>query len=616
MISGEKGVFISWILKRENAKKMVLFFFNVLNEKLFNKPYEHSLKKYPEDIKQYYLKLCSIEQSFKYAFNDGPPILNSDLNTSPTSVQLASHLHSLSNKDINWRLNLRDPEDDASLHRFNWILYLLKKERLDEKEVDWIIVQLDRWVHNFQNEMKSSKLSLTSKTRWDSYTIGERISNILLFHHLVNIKISEQIMDALILQTKFLISKLEYFDKYTGNHIINNARSIYCSGIAFSSVYWMEFASKIIFRELPKLVTQEGFLREGSSHYQLLFTRWLIELYYFSITFKDITFSRFLEKYLEPLIKGCFFFFVKNKKSYKYIIPLFGDISPDFKPNWLIDFFDLNAQKTRASYFDVIWNNPFLKKNLVNNEKNIIIKDQLKLENPKSGWFRYKKFGQDIFFRSEKKGIPDYMGHYHWDFGHFCLFYKGNPILVDAGRENYLGSFGLSQEAHNTIKVDDFKFVPSKHHLFHPDYSDLNNDFKSFVHEDYIKTTFETSCIKRVDKSFSWERITLIDKKAFKLKDVFICSKKHVLKLYFHFDNKLKLIKEKKSSFLIKGEDIKAYLTFESNSEIEVKLHNGGLLRYGWQATEYGKNSPSYTLEVICNFVHTNCEVNCIINWG
>ena len=143
MISGEKGVFISWILKRENAKKMVLFFFNVLNEKLFNKPYEHSLKKYPEDIKQYYLKLCSIEQSFKYAFNDGPPILNSDLNTSPTSVQLASHLHSLSNKDINWRLNLRDPEDDASLHRFNWILYLLKKERLDEKEVELELPQVN-----------------------------------------------------------------------------------------------------------------------------------------------------------------------------------------------------------------------------------------------------------------------------------------------------------------------------------------------------------------------------------------------------------------------------------------------------------------------------------------
>ena len=131
-----------------------------------------------------------------------------------------------------------------------------------------------------------------------------------------------------------LTERLEYLSSQTSNHVCNNARALYLSGYYFQCKTFKELASEILFLELPKLITKEGYLREGSSHYQFLFTRWMLEVNYFARLASDLTLQAYLKPYLELLLKQCEFFLVKSNNGGRHI-PLIGDISPDFSVDWL-----------------------------------------------------------------------------------------------------------------------------------------------------------------------------------------------------------------------------------------------------------------------------------------
>ena len=84
--------------------------------------------------------------------------------------------------------------------------------------------------------------------------------------------------------------------------MVNNARAIYLAGVSFDCPEWKELALTIIELGVPLVVTEDGFLREGSSHYQFLFTRWLLEIYYFASIAEDEKMKEFLYPYLQLLL--------------------------------------------------------------------------------------------------------------------------------------------------------------------------------------------------------------------------------------------------------------------------------------------------------------------------
>ena len=61
-------------------------------------------------------------------------------------------------------------------------------------------------------------------------------------------------------------------------------------------------ASKTFSKLFKKLVTIDGFLRVGSSHYQFLFTRWMIEILFFAELFGDKKTSLLLKDFVKKLI--------------------------------------------------------------------------------------------------------------------------------------------------------------------------------------------------------------------------------------------------------------------------------------------------------------------------
>ena len=115
-------------------------------------------------------------------------------------------------------------------------------------------------------------------------------------------------------------------DNLTGNHIVNNARALIFAGHCAKDPKLVLLGRSILEENLPILL-KSGFLREGSSHSQFLFTRWLLEIMFIVCECKDNKTLNVIKPFVEEALLACDFFRINNKNNFE--IPKFGDISPD-----------------------------------------------------------------------------------------------------------------------------------------------------------------------------------------------------------------------------------------------------------------------------------------------
>ena len=333
------------------------------------------------------------------------------------------------NADQIWESNfhINDREDLSNLHRWSWALKLLSKEKqLNNDLINFIELSFLKWSQKFGSEKIDKR-----KIYFEPYNISERISNYVILVKLNIIKPNKEIEDSLIKQFNFLIKNIEVYKGKLSNHALNNLRAI----ILFSSYqkarnlenYGLNFFIYL----LKKKIDSNGFFKFGSSNYQLIFTRWLLDVYFLA---SNSLAKKKLKKFVNKALNAICFFSI-NKKL---VTPNFGNISPDFELSWLIDFF----QKK---------NNFFLKR-----YKNKY-KFSFKFNNLKSGeWFKIQKNSFTIFARNPKFCGFDF-NHSHNDTFHFVMYYKNNQIFIDKGRYDY--SFqslkeSLSSCAHNSFKIN------------------------------------------------------------------------------------------------------------------------------------------------------------------
>ena len=333
------------------------------------------------------------------------------------------------NADQIWESNfhINDREDLSNLHRWSWALKLLSKEKqLNNDLINFIELSFLKWSKKFGSEKIDKR-----KIYFEPYNISERISNYVILVKLNIIKPNKEIEDNLIKQFNFLIKNIEVYKGKLSNHSLNNLRAI----ILFSSYrkarnlenYGLNFFIYL----LKKKIDSNGFFKFGSSNYQLIFTRWLLDIYFLS---SNPPAKKKLKKFVNKALNATCFFSINRK----LVTPNFGNISPDFELSWLKDFF----QKK---------NNFFLKR-----YKNKY-KFSLKFNNLKSGeWFKIHKNSFTIFARNPKFCGFDF-NHSHNDTFHFVMYYKNNQIFIDKGRYDY--SFqslkeSLSSYAHNSFKIN------------------------------------------------------------------------------------------------------------------------------------------------------------------
>ena len=235
--------------------------------------------------------------------------IDNNIKIIPSRVKVISTYIKI-DKSPKWKHNFEDEEFYFSLHRWNWLLISISENK-PRPTFEWGIKLIRSWI-NEMGVIPNSKAS-------ESYSVGERIVNLLLFSRITRNKwdnLPKDINRFILESINHLINNLEFYgESLTGNHLFNNARALYITSKVYNLKCLEKFSKEIIKERLNTLITNDGFLREGSSHYHFLFTRWVFELYLISIEFGDKKFNSFLENELEKLISKCNFFLIKKNTN-------------------------------------------------------------------------------------------------------------------------------------------------------------------------------------------------------------------------------------------------------------------------------------------------------------
>lgn len=365
-----------------------------------------------------------------------------------------------------WETHFTDTEESDSLHRWNWLLTSVVELPKAEWEQTGLAL-VHSWVRRRAEQ----------STAWggDPYSTGERVSNFCLFWSLLGHRdsagrltdVPEDIHAALHGMAVSLADRLEYSgEESTGNHALNNARALFFAGQFLGWSSGTELALAIMQERLPKLVTADGFLREGSSHYHFLFSRWVLEMLWVADQSGHGSAAAWLRQFAPRLVERCWFFLVPQPGAGCWKMPLVGDVSPDFLPDWLLAL-PWSAIALRE-FHPVSLPEPPLTRGWAGLWPEIAggetrraagAMSPMQQSYPRSHWLRLDCHDWTLFIHAGSDDGVIRASHRHTDLGAFSLFYRGTEVFADCGRASYskddpLGEYGLSARSHNTVLLD------------------------------------------------------------------------------------------------------------------------------------------------------------------
>ena len=351
-----------------------------------------------------------------------------------------------------WRTPFADEEVQLSLHRWNWLLRGLTDDASRMSREQGLNL-MRSWIRDGLADPVYAR---------DAYSTGERIVNACLFLRAEGGDVPADIQEALACMAGQISRHLEYYpDGQTGNHAFNHARALWFAGVEAGRREAIDLAYAIAAERLPTLVTSDGFLREGSSHYHFLFTRWVLEMLWLAERIRHEAFQRLLRPYAAQLVERCWFFLVSSPSGENWQMPLVGDVSPDFPPAWLVSLpwsslalrvhcpTRVPAKPPQRGWADLFGS--------VESGDGGIERSASR-SCPASGWYRIEHQPWTLFLRAMHSDGRLQAGHQHHDLAGYALFHCGAPVMVDCGRLDYtagpLGQYGRTAASHNTLIVD------------------------------------------------------------------------------------------------------------------------------------------------------------------
>ena len=279
---------------------------------------------------------------------------------------------------------------------------------------------------------------------WEIYSACERVANLLVYLA-ASSATPEPIRNDPILggfiedSVMWIADHLEYYGPgNTNNHIINNARALLVGGVAVADEAAVAKGMRIFRECLPQMVMTHGFLRERSSHYQLVVLNWLLDAAHFCAAFRGESSddAQFLRNFAVRMAAAAGL--VCDDMG--QLAVLIGDISPDTSP--------VKSAARLSRLYPLYWP-------VASGPGAPVIQD---------GWFRFSA-GLDRVIGNFPPGDfpPPFPTHGHADYTSFAWHHDGFEILADTGRCLYIDEpisrFQQSAVGHNVPLVNGFASV-------------------------------------------------------------------------------------------------------------------------------------------------------------
>jgi hypothetical protein magn03010485 len=487
----------------------------------------------------------------------------------PMFISLASCELKISRKiDIDfWEQSFADDEDMAALHRFIYMYQILIEECSLEDKTRYFY-SLEEIILSWCKAYSERKKEELHSEIFHSYTVAERLTNWTLCLALTAPEgyYNKQIFSSILEQAEFLISNLEYYgDYFTGNHFFNNGKALYIVGQLLGAKKYALAGKKIMIDSFSKLIHEHGVLREGSSHYQFLFYKWLMDLEDVAEQSGDIDFLITLRNWLSKMERGLSFFSMREGE--KYTIPCFGDTSPDYPPEKLLKMITLKGED--------------------NNTVETLSGDYVKMQ--KNNFIVFGKVNHDMY--------PNNLtGHFHHDTGSVVAYYKNHCFLSDCGRVHYItdeeGNKGKDVGSHTILSIEDYNPEINLRSFYCKSFIKRMASKKPYITTDNTYPSFTLHSVgeARIKGIKEKERTCYLEEDSFVIIDSIQGEGKKKIKLYFH------------TPWNIREEDDNLILEKDGNLlSMQINLDNGERKIYregsfSSQVVSYGKTEAINTI--------------------
>lgn len=459
----ELKYFLSGLISNGRLFLIFKFYFGVMFDKIYFRIFKSKYKRYPLRARAIY----SYGQKYY-----SPQIIpqSTDLCIPFNFTFKTSLIEKKILKNSTWE-QLHSKEDDLevqfSINRWYWLIY--DYDSVSGLDVHETLCLVRSWAaaHPYH----------PSHTSWEAYSASERISslviNLIIKIPITELKIlinSDKILHQFVNNTAFHLSKnLEYYPRgVTFNHVVNDLKGIVIGSLLLDDTELLESSFSLLLQELSIVVDEDGFLREGSSHYQFILTKWLCDLGYIFYRSKQIILLKKLFPQLEKCMGACAFFISGSSRTELIKMPLFGDISPDFDPEWISEYFRsaLSVKNTARSgnYGDDVM------KALSFDNKYLFVDNHVTTNN----FTRISQGPWIIFVSHSANEGTFYPNHAHEDFTSYIIYVDGKELVVDPGRDNYqlppLYDPFCQSQSHNVIQVNNLPMAVSSNHFYLPDH--------------------------------------------------------------------------------------------------------------------------------------------------
>ncbi|MES2218853.1 MAG: heparinase II/III family protein, partial [Pseudomonadota bacterium] len=232
---------------------------------------------------------------------------------------------------------------------------------------------------------------------------------------------------------QWVLKHLEFYGQRTGNHILNNARSLILAGVVLQNKFAVATGKLIFQKMLPVLIQPNGFLRERSSHYQLIVLGWLLDAFaYLQATeFYPAIELKFLADYIDSMRSAA----GELCDQQGNLQVLIGDISPDLSP--------IKTTQRLSKCHSAFWPVKVVSTGL------------------RDDWCILHSAQSKVILNCPAGRYPKlFSSHAHNDITSFVWLYHGEPILTDCGRARYtkdpVSTLQKSAYGHNLPLVNGF----------------------------------------------------------------------------------------------------------------------------------------------------------------